>query len=67
MGRFAVSYGYRAWLGLFFALVPAVIVSMDRLTVDGALAACCAGFALYAHERSPGKLYAVLVAAALSA
>jgi hypothetical protein len=64
--RFAQLRGYPAWLGLGFALVPAVVVSMDRLTVDFALAACCVGFALYAAEDAPAKLYLVLAAASLS-
>ncbi|MGA2185337.1 MAG: hypothetical protein ABSH47_20140 [Bryobacteraceae bacterium] len=66
LGRFGVLLGYGPWLGLWFALVPAVLVSIDRLTVDVALAACCAGFALYVREWRPWKLYAVLVAAALA-
>lgn len=59
LGRFARN-------GLAFLLVPAVLISMDRLTVDVALAACCAGFALYAAEGASGKLYGVLVLAGLS-
>jgi hypothetical protein len=58
--------GYGAWLGLAFALVPAVLVSIDRLTVDVALAACCVGFALYFREWTPWKLWLVLTAAALT-
>jgi hypothetical protein len=61
------------WLGriaprfaLGFLLVPATLVSIDRMTVDVALAACCVGFALYTQENAPVKLYIVLVAAALS-
>ena len=66
LGRFGTLNGYGPWLGLAFALVPAVLVSIDRLTVDVALAACCAGFALYSRQWAPWKLYGVLVAAALS-
>jgi hypothetical protein len=66
LGRFGVLLGYGPWLGLCFALVPAVLVSVDRLTVDVALAACSAGFALYARQWRPWKLYAVLAAAALA-
>ena len=65
LGRFGTLLGYGPWFGLCFAFVPAVLVSVDRLTVDGALAACSAGFALYAREWRPRKLYAVLAAAAL--
>jgi hypothetical protein len=47
LGRLAVLYAYPAWFGPGFALVPAVLVSIDRLTVDVALAACAVGFVLY--------------------
>jgi hypothetical protein len=60
LGRFTPRWG------VLFALVPATLISIDRLTVDVALAACCAGFALYTRQWRPWKLYAVLAAAALS-
>jgi len=63
LSRMAVAQGYSVALGLLFGLVPAVLVSVDRLTVDVALAACCVGFALYARDQSPYKLYAVLAVA----
>jgi len=66
LGRLAVSLGYSATVGMLFGAVPAVLVSVDRLTVDVALAACCVGFVWYLQEQSVGKLYAVLVAAALA-
>ena len=66
LSRLAVLRGYSPALGLAFAAVPAVLVSVDRLTVDVALAACCVGFALYIQEESPHKLYFVLLAAALT-
>jgi len=66
LARLGVLFGYGAWLGLCFAAVPAVLISVDRMTVDVALAALVAGFVLYTRERQAGRLYAVLVAAALS-
>ena len=41
-----------AW-GLMFVIMPASLVSMDRMTVDVALAALTAGFVLYSasHEQ----------------
>jgi len=66
LARVGALFGYGAWLGLCFAAVPAVLISVDRMTVDVALVALVAGFALYTREWRPGKLYAVLVAAALS-
>jgi hypothetical protein len=66
LARYAVLRGYPAGLGFAFAAAPAVLVSIDRLTVDIALAACCAGFALFVAEESHGKLYAVLALAGLT-
>jgi hypothetical protein len=54
-----------AW-GLAFLAVPAVLVSLDRQTVDGMLAAFCVGFTLYAAERRTGPLLAVLALAMLT-
>ena len=66
LSRMAALHGYSVTFGLLFGLTPAVLVSIDRMTIDVALAACCVGFALYAHEQSRFKLYAILVAAALA-
>lgn len=66
LGRYCILLGRPPWFALAFALVPAVLVSMDRLTIDVALAACCVGFALYTRDWRAKNLYAVLVAAALS-
>jgi hypothetical protein len=52
-----------AW-GLMFALMPGVLVSMDRMTVDVGLAALAAGFVLYSESR--WKLFLILVCAALT-
>jgi hypothetical protein len=55
-----------AW-GLMFVLMPAVLISMDRMTVDVALAALTAGFVLYCGDRSSGwKLLLILALAALT-
>jgi hypothetical protein len=54
-----------AW-GLMFALMPAALVSMDRMTVDVALAALAAGFALYCERSSRWKLLLILACAALT-
>jgi len=43
--RYAVECGHNAMWGLGFLLVPAVLVSLDRMTVDMALAALCCGWA----------------------
>jgi len=54
-----------AW-GLTFLLIPAVAVSLDRLTIDLPLAAICVGLVLYADTRKTGwQVYALLGAAPL--
>jgi hypothetical protein len=52
LARFFQRSGYNAFWGLTFLCTPAVAVSIDRLTVDIALAALCLGFA-YAGVQSP--------------
>lgn len=54
-----------AW-GLAFVLTPATITSVDRMTVDIALAALTAGFAYYAEKSPRWKVIAVLTCAALA-
>jgi hypothetical protein len=66
LSLFARRHAYPVWLGLLFVLVPAVLISIDRLTIDIALAACAVAFALYTEERAPWKLYLVLLAAGLA-
>ncbi len=65
LGRYALLHGRHPVWGLGFLLVPAAIISLDRMTVDVALAAFVAGFLLYS-ETGPGwKLFLVLTAAVL--
>ena len=66
LSRYCRSYGRHPAWGLAFALVPAVVVSIDRMTIDVALAALCVGFALYAEAEPSWKLYPVLVLAPLA-
>jgi hypothetical protein len=54
-----------AW-GLIFAVMPAVLVSMDRMTIDVALAALTAGFVLYCDATSPWKVLLILTGATLT-
>ncbi|HLJ47436.1 MAG TPA: hypothetical protein VKU01_15575 [Bryobacteraceae bacterium] len=66
LGQYAQLHRYSPWIGLAFAAVPAVLVSIDRLTVDVVLACLCVGFALFV-ERCPGwPLYTVLAVAPLA-
>ena len=66
LSEYAESLGHSRWLGLLFVFLPAVIVTADRLVTDGALAALCAGFALYARGTHRWKLWTILAAAALT-
>jgi hypothetical protein len=54
----------KAW-GLLFLLIPAVPIMVDRLVVDGALAALTAGFICY-RDGPRWKLLLILVCAALT-
>jgi hypothetical protein len=47
LSRYLERYNLPPQWGAVFALVPAVLISLDRATVDVALAALCVGFALY--------------------
>jgi hypothetical protein len=63
--RFVQNAGLSAAWGLLFLAMPAVPITMDRLVVDGGLAALTAGFLYYC--RSPSwKLFLVLACAALT-
>lgn len=65
LSLYSVAHGFSALWGLLFAAVPATVTSIDRMTVDGGLAALCIGFVLYAEQGARWRTYAVLVAAAL--
>ncbi len=67
--RFAQSTGLAAAWGLLFLAMPAIPITMDRLVVDGVLAALTAAFVYYigSPERwSQPKLFVVLACAALT-
>jgi len=66
LGRYAASHGWHSAWGLGFLLLPATFISIDRLTIDVALAALCAGFVWYSRRESTVGLYAVLVLAGLA-
>jgi hypothetical protein len=63
--------GLHAVCGFAFLLVPAVLVSLDRMTVDLPLAALCIGLARHGarNDQAPGHhrwpVYAILAAAPL--
>jgi len=66
LSAYATMLGLSAAWGLAFLLIPATLISMDRLTVDVALVALSVAFALYAVRASLPALYLVLAAAALT-
>ncbi len=59
-GRYAARLGLSERWTLIFAAAPASIVFVDRLTVDHALAALTAAFALHAVRRPSWKLWVIL-------
>lgn len=63
--RLAQLTGYSPWLGLAFLALPATFVSLDRMTIDVALGALTAGYALYLRTNSYGKLAVTLTLAPL--
>jgi len=65
LARSAVEQGTHPAWGLAFLAVPGTLISLDRMTVDGPLAALAAGFALYARAGPWWKLFLVLAAAPL--
>jgi hypothetical protein len=52
LGLYAMAQRLPAMWGLTFLAIPAVAVSVDRLTVDLPLAALCAGLAVFASGRA---------------
>lgn len=66
LSRWAWLHGFHPAWGLVFLLTPATLISMDRMTVDGALAALSVGFAYYCKTGAAPKLYPILVMACLT-
>jgi hypothetical protein len=66
LARYAVLLGRTPFLAVLLAVVPATLISLDRLTIDLSFTALCIGFALYAQLGSSVKLAAVLGLASLS-
>ncbi len=66
LGRYAASRGRRAAWGIGFVALPATLVSMDRMTVDVTLVALCAGFLWYEKRGAAGRMWVVLMLAALA-
>jgi hypothetical protein len=65
LALYAVEEGHHPAWGLAFLLLPATLTSMDRMTVDVALAALSVAFVRYAKKQSTIPLYLVLMLAPL--
>lgn len=66
LSRWATLGGLHPAWALAFLLVPATVVSMDRMTIDIALAAFTVAFALYWTDGAQWKIFVVLLLACLS-
>ncbi len=64
MARHAGAAGLSPAWGLLFLAVPATLVSLDRMTVDVALCALCAAFAVYATPRPDWRMLGPVLATA---
>jgi hypothetical protein len=63
---YASRAGFHPAWGLLFLLAPAILISLNRLTVDTSLAALSAGYALYSTEEPSWQLFLVLAFAPLA-
>lgn len=64
--RFCARCGISPGWGLCFGLIPGVLTSIDRMTIDIALVALCAGFALYGAAEPSRKVLLILALAPLA-
>lgn len=65
LGRWAELHNRRGAWGLAFLALPATLISIDRMTIDVALTALCAGVLLYSARDCPVRVAALLAAAPL--
>jgi hypothetical protein len=66
LSRYAAFHARHPAWGVGFLLLPATLISLNRLTVDVALVALCVGFAWYAKRGSPALLCLVLALSGLA-
>jgi hypothetical protein len=66
LALYARVYELPAYFGLAFLAVPAVLVSIERLTVDVALAALAVGFIYHARRGPDWAFYTILILAPLA-
>jgi len=70
LARLLERRGRNTWWAILYLVVPATLISLDRLTVDLALGSLALGFTLYVESmdegwRQRGKLFAILALVAL--
>jgi hypothetical protein len=65
LAQILAALGIHPAYAILYVLVPASLISLDRLTVDLAFTSLAVGFLRYAGSPTRWKLYLVLVAAAL--
>lgn len=66
LGLYCSDHGLHPACGLAFPLIPAVLVSIDRMTIDTALAALTVGLALYAGRGAFWQVCTILALAPLA-
>ena len=64
--RFVAAHGLSPWLGLAFLALPATYISVERMTVDVALAALVPPFSAFVAAGQGWRLYALLAVAPLA-
>lgn len=64
--RLLVLRGRPPWWGVLFVVMPGTLASLDRMLVDGPLAAFFAGFWLYCQEERWGRVWVIAMLAGLT-
>ena len=64
--RFTMEAGLSPYWGLLFLMFPAIPITVDRMVIDGALAALTVGFLVYANQTPSWKIVAILACAAVT-
>lgn len=65
LGRWAELHGRPPAWGMLFLLLPATLISIERMTLDATLTAACVGILFYGARGQWGRVCALLTAAAL--
>jgi hypothetical protein len=65
LARLLERRGMDPWFGMFYLLVPATLIALDRLTVDMALTSLVVGFAFYSATENRRMVWVMMALAAL--